>query len=75
MGAKKSLTGEEMDPEAKEQQEAQQKLADAEALAMQQAGIDIISTVSIRNILLDINGGTIMVKKLFCFTRIFVFFS
>ena len=53
MGAKKSLTGEEMDPEAKEQQEAQQKLADAEALAMQQAGIDIISRVSIRNILLD----------------------
>ena len=74
MGAKKSLTGEEMDPEAKEQQEAQQKLADAEALAMQQAGIDIISTVSIRNILLDINGGTIMVKKLFCFTRIIFFF-
>ena len=39
MGAKKSLTGEEVDPEMKEQQEAQQKLAEAEALANQQNGI------------------------------------
>ena len=38
MGAKKSLTGEEVDPEMKEQQEAQQKLAEAEALANQQNG-------------------------------------
>ena len=38
MGAKKSLTGEELDPDAKEQQEAMQKIADAEALAVQQSG-------------------------------------
>ena len=38
MGAKKSLTGEELDPEVKEQQEAQQKLAEADALAAQQLG-------------------------------------
>ena len=38
MGAKKSLTGEELDSEAREQQEAQQKLAEADALAAQQLG-------------------------------------
>lgn len=41
MGAKKSLT-DELDPEAKQQQEAQQKLAEAEALVAQQAGITIV---------------------------------
>ena len=39
MGAKKSLTGDDsLDPEVREQQEAQQKLAEADALAAQQLG-------------------------------------
>ena len=42
MGAKKSLTGEELDPDSKEQQEAMQKIADAEALAFQQSGINLL---------------------------------
>ena len=50
MGAKKSLTGEELDPDAKEQQEAMQKIADAEALAVQQSGNKFIQLQGNSNI-------------------------
>ena len=46
MGAKKSLT-DELDPEEKQQQEAQKKLAQAEALVAQQAGITNILNIYI----------------------------
>ena len=39
MGAKKSLTGEEM--EQQEEQDAMQKIAEAEALAVQQSGNNV----------------------------------
>ena len=41
MGAKKSLTGEEM--EQQEEQDAMQKIAEAEALAVQQSGNNVNS--------------------------------
>ena len=41
MGAKKSLTGEEM--EQQEEQDALQKIAEAEALAVQQSGNNVDS--------------------------------
>ena len=49
MGAKKSLTGEEM--EQQEEQDALQKIAEAEALAVQQSGNNVDSAETKCNII------------------------